>query len=243
MSASPNAAPDYVRNQLLRQLRSGDLELLLPRLEKVTLDLKQVIQQAGATIDHIYFVESGTVSMISSLADGSQAEVGLAGREGLVGLPLLLGSPVATLDALVQVSGTARRMAAEPFRRALTEVPFLRDTLLRYVNVFHLQVAQTAVCNSWHPIDQRLARWILMTADRAENEQFPMTQDFMSRMLGVQRPGVNIAARRLSRAGLISQERGWLTLLDRPRLESAACECYSLVRNQFDALFASHAET
>lgn len=225
--------PDVVRNEILRALRPRDLGLVLPSLETVELPLKLVLHHAGRIIDYVYFVETGTVSMVATLIDGTQAEVGLVGREGLVGLPVLLGSPIANLEAVVQVGGTARRMAAAPFRERLRSVPDLRDILLRYVNLFYLQVATTAICNAQHPIEKRLARWILMTADRVESDQFPMTQDFMSRMLGVQRTGVNLASRRLQRAGAIRHVRGWLTLVDRPGLEALSCECYGLVQSNF----------
>lgn len=232
MSVPTDDACGPVRNEILRGLPPTRLAALLPRLETVQLDLKSLLHHAEHPIDHVYFVESGTVSMIALLTDGRQAEVGMIGREGLVGLSVVLGSTITPYDALVQVNGSARRMAAGPFRQMTAEMPELRDRLLLYVHLFHLQVAQTAACNSWHTIDKRLARWLLITADKVGKDQFPMTQEFLSRMLAVQRPGVNLAMRRLQRDGLVQHRRNWLGVINRPGLEAASCECYATVRDR-----------
>lgn len=238
--SSTTFTPSYVRNRILRSLRSEDLQNLLPRLENLTLPLHAIIQKPEQVIEYVYFIETGTISMIAALEDGTESEVGLVGREGIVGIPLALGAAVSDLEALVQVPAEVRRISAAAFRTALIETPSLRDVVLRYINVFHYQVARTAACNSRHQIEQRLARWILMTADRVEADQFPMTQSFMSRMLGVQRPSVNLCVRTLQRAGLIETGPRWLSILDRPGLEALTCECYAAVNRRLVALDDFH---
>lgn len=241
MNPSRDDSPlGYVRNQILRCLRSEDLQKILPQMEIVVLPLNDVIQMPDQAIDYIYFVESGTVSMIASLEDGSEAEVGLVGREGIVGTAAALGTCVSDLQALVQVGAKARRISANNFRLALDSVPDFRSIVLQYVSVFHYQVSRTAACNSRHQIEQRLARWILMTADRVEADEFPMTQLFMSRMLGVERPSVTLVVRTLQRAGLIETRPSWLKILDRPAVEALACECYAAVNRRFAALTDFH---
>jgi CRP-like cAMP-binding protein len=234
MSSRPT--PRTVRNRLLRLLPPSDLERLCPRLEPVDLSLKSVLLAPGAPVESVHFVETGTVSMIATLEDGTQIEVGVVGPEGMTGLPLLLGAPTSALEGLVQVDGTALRLPAAGFRAALAELPSLLGLLLRYVDAFHVQVAQTAACNNRHQIEQRLARWLLMTHDRVEGDSFHMTQEFMSAMLGVRRPGVTLAIGALQRAGLVQHDKGSVRVLDRPGLEAASCECHGIVRERFDWL-------
>lgn len=236
-AVSSGLTPRPVRNRLLRLLPPADLERLWPRLELVELSLKAVLLTPGAAVDSVHFVETGTVSMIATLGDGTQIEVGLVGPEGMTGLPLLLGASTSPLEGMVQVNGAALRLPAAAFRAALAEMPAFLALLLRYVDAFHFQVAQSAACNSRHQIEQRLARWLLMTHDRVEGDSFSMTQEFMSTMLGVQRPGVTLAIGALQRAGLVQHHRGNMRVLDRPGLEAAACECYETVRKRFDWLW------
>ena len=228
--------PQTVRNRLLRLLPPAELERLWPRLEPVELVVRSVLLTPGAAVESVHFVETGTISMIAMLEDGTQTEVGLVGPEGMAGLSLLLGAPTSALEGLVQVGGTALRLSAAGFRAALAEAPSLLGLLLRYVDAFHVQVAQTAACNGRHQIEQRLARWLLMTHDRVEGDSFTMTQEFMSIMLGVQRPGVTLAIGALQRAGLVQHDKGSARVLDRPGLEAAACECYGIARRRFDWL-------
>ena len=176
--------------------------------------------------------------MVAMMEDGAQIEVGLVGPEGMTGLPLLLGAPTSALEGLVQVGGTALRLPAAAFRAALAEVPSLLGLLLRYVDAFHVQVAQTAACNGRHQMEQRLARWLLMTHDRVADDSFHMRQEFMSTMLGVRRPAVTLAVGALQRAGLVRHDRGQMRVLDRPGLEAASCECYETVRQRFAWLMA-----
>ena len=157
----------------------------------------------------------------------------------MVGLPLFFGAPTSLLEAMVQVPGEALRLSASAFRTTLAEMPALSVLLLRYTDSFHAQVTQTAVCNGRHHIEQRLARWLLMTHDRAEGRVFAITQEFMSTMIGVQRPGVTLAMAALQRAGLVEHARGKLTVLNRLGLEAVACECYAVVQRRFDWLLKS----
>lgn len=228
--------PSDVRNQLLRRLPAEERTWLLPRLEPVGLALGTTLFAPDALIDGVQFVEAGMVSMVSVLKDGAQIEVGLVGLEGLIGLPLLLGVETSSLKAIVQAQGSALRLPKADLHIALTDLPSLLGLLLRYVDAFHIQVAQTAACNGRHRIEQRLARWLLMAGDRIEDDTFPMTQDFMSYMLGVQRPGVSVALGALERAGLVQRGRGTIQILDRPGLEEASCECYAIVQRRFDKL-------
>ena len=220
-------------NLLLRRLPAAELGVLLPQLEPVELKAKTLVLTPDGPVDSVLFVEGGTVSMLANLEDGAQIEVGLVGREGLVGLPLLFGTATSPVEAIVQADGAASRLPAAAFRTALAELPSLSGLLLRYVDAFHHQVTQSVACNGRHQIEQRLARWILMTGDRVEADRFLMTQEFMSHMLGVQRPGVNLAVGALQRAGLVQHARGQMRILDRPGLEAATCECYGIVQRRF----------
>jgi CRP-like cAMP-binding protein len=160
----------------------------------------------------------------------------MVGRDGFVGLPVLLGAECDDIEAMVQAPGTALRMGAAAFREALERTPAFRTLLLRWALVHHGQVARTAACNGRHHVDQRLARWLLTAHDRSEGDEFPMTHEFLSMMLGVRRAGVTVAAGQLQKAGFVRYERGRIEVTDRPGLESAACECYGVVRRAYDRL-------
>ncbi len=231
-----------IRNHLLRLLPPAELARFRNWLEPVRLTVKDVLIQPDAEVENLFFVERGTVSMIATLKDGSRVEVGLVGPEGLVGLPLVLGCGNSAIEAMVQSEGLALRLPAARLRVALAEAPALQGLLLRYVDSFSAQVAQTAACNARHQIEQRLARWLLMTNDRVEDDKFVMTQEFMSTMLGVRRPGVTEAIGALRRAGLIEHKSGTLTVLDRAGLEAASCDCYAAVRDRFEWLYPERAE-
>jgi CRP-like cAMP-binding protein len=224
------------RNRLLAALPPEDLAQLWSRLEPAELPFHQTLHAVGEPISAVYFPETGWASMLAYLEDGDAAEVGLIGREGFVGLPVLLGADHDDLEAMVQAPGTALRMDKAAFRAALEGVSAFRTLLLRYALVHHGQVARTAACNGRHHTDQRLARWLLMAHDRSEGDGFPMTHEFLSMMLGVRRAGVTVAAGLLSKAGFIRYERGRMEVTDRPGLESAACECYGVARRASDAL-------
>jgi len=222
-----------VRNQLLAALPSEVFGRLAPLLIPVPLELKQSLYVPDAPIEAAYFVESGMVSLLAPLEGGGSMEVGMVGREGLVGLPVVLGADSAPSEAMVQGAGTAFQIQTPALKRVFDDSVPLRTLLLRYTQALQTQISQTAVCNGSHTVEERLARWVLMAHDRAEGNQFPMTHEFMSLMLGVRRAGVTTAAGVLKRIGAIDYGHGAMTVLDRPGLESAACECYGVVQQQF----------
>lgn len=232
----PAPHPSTVRNSLLAALPSAVLAQLLPRMQPVALSLREVLHVPEAPVEAVHFVETGWVSMIARLEDGLSAEVGLVGREGMVGLPLVFGVEAASVEALVQGPGTALRMEAGTFRRALDEHLSLRALLFRYGEFMRAQVTQTAACNGNHGLEQRLARWMLMSHDRADSNHFTMTHEFLATMLCVHRPSITVAARLLQRAGLIRYANGAITVVDRSGLEAAACECHGVVKRQYRKL-------
>jgi len=229
-------SPPHVRNRLLAALPLDELAELWPQFELTTLIVPQVLYARGELIPAAYFVESGWISKVARLENGDIAEVGLVGREGMVGLSLALGADASSSEAMVQGSGTALRMNAGAFSRAQTGSTAFNQLLLRYALAFQAQVAQTAACNGRHKLEERLARWLLMAHDRADGNDLPLTQDFLSMMLCVRRSGVTLAAGILQKAGLIRYARGHITVLDRPGLEVAACECHRTVQREYARL-------
>jgi CRP-like cAMP-binding protein len=225
-----------VRNRLLAALPPDAYAELANHLEPVELEFKRVLHELGQTIQTVLFPEGGMVSMLVLLEDGRAQEVGIVGREGLVGLPVLLGGERAGTEAMVQMEASAWRVPAAELRAAFDRSASLRSVLLRYVQAFHTQVAQSAACNAQHTIDVRLARWLLMLHDRAEQDEFPVTHEFLSLMLGARRPSISVAAGVLQKAGAIRYTHGRMIVLDRAALEAASCECYGIVREQFDSL-------
>ena len=226
-----------VHDGLLAALPPEDLARLGPRLQPVELPFDQTIFPADSTLDAVHFVESGMASLLATLDGGEQiVEVGIAGRDGMIGLPLVFGDDRSLVEARVQLEGTALRIGAAAFRAAMDESAALRGVLTRYALAFHVQVTLTAACNARHPIEQRLSRWLLIAHDRAGVDEFPMTHEFISMMLGVRRPGVSLAAGVLQKAGLIHYVRGRMEVTDRPGLETASCECYHTARREFARL-------
>jgi CRP-like cAMP-binding protein len=232
-STKPRLPSSSISNRILNALPPDELERIRPQLEQVDLATKSVLIAPEREIESVHFVEAGIVSMISTLEDGARIEVGMVGSEGMVGLPVLLGSGTSPWEAMVQVEGLALRMSAAAFRSALAELPSLMSVLLRYLDAVQSQIAQSAACNGRHPVEQRLARWLLTTLDRVEGDSFVMTQEFMSTMLGVRRPGVTLALGALQRAGLVKHEKGTMHVLDRPGLGEASCECHDIVKRRF----------
>jgi CRP-like cAMP-binding protein len=225
-----------VRNRLLAALPPDDFAALAPDLRPVELELRQTLYEPGQTIRAVHFPQEGMVSMLAPLEDGHLQEVGVVGREGLVGLPVVLGADRTSIEALVQMQGAAWRIGTAELRAAFERSATLRSLLLRYAQAFHAQVAQTAACNGRHAIDRRLARWLLVMHDRAEADEFAMTHEFASMMLGAGRPGVSVAAAVLQKAGVVRYTHGRMAVLDRAGLEAASCECYGTVREQFEYL-------
>jgi len=227
-----------VRNRLLASLPPVDFRLLAASLTPVTLTLKQFLLEADEPVEAAYFVETGMVSYLTYLEGGEALEVGIIGSEGVVGMPFILGVDVfpPPAGALVQMGGTALRITPTALRQVFNESEALRTCLLRYMQALYIQVSQTAVCNAYHSLEERLARWLLMAHDRVEGDQFPMTHEFMAMMLGVRRSGVTVTAGTMKQAGLIHYANGQMTILDRPSLETVACECYGITRRHFEQL-------
>ena len=232
----PRSQPRIIQNQLLACLPPDALAAMLPRLNLVALIPRQPIYAAGVEMEAVYFPTAGMISLVASLDDGMQAEVGVIGREGMLGVSILSGVATSFTDAMVQMPGAAWRMTAADLGRELRCNPPLRPLLSRYGEALQAQIMQTAACNVLHTLEQRLVRWLLMVQDRGDGDELALTQDFMAVMLGVQRPTLTLAAGVLQRAGLIRYARGHLTVLDRPGLEAACCECYGAVRQRFAVL-------
>jgi CRP-like cAMP-binding protein len=212
---------------------------LVPHFRRVDLVYRSTLAAANEPLTAVLFPEIGYASMLATLEDGDAAEVGMIGVEGMIGLPLLLGTDRFPIEAMVQSGGAALRLEADVFRRALDESAGLRHLMLRYAMAFNVQVALTAACNVRHLVEQRLARWLLMAHDRTDGDTFPMTHEFLSMMLGVRRAGVTVAAGGLQKAGYIRYEQGRITIADRQGLEAVACECHSIVRREFERLLGS----
>jgi CRP-like cAMP-binding protein len=217
-------------NSLLAALPRKEREHMVDKLEQVALTYGDVLYEPGEKIKHVYFPNDSIVSLLT-LVDRHQAlEVGLVGREGMVGIPLALEIGISPVRALVQGTGTAMRMKAASFLKEFRQSPALQRELHRYTYTLMAQVTQTAACNRFHVIEARLARWLLMTHDRTQSNPFQLTQEFLSHMLGVRRVGVTKAARTLQQNKLISYSRGHITILDRKGLEAASCSCYKIVK-------------
>jgi len=224
--------PMFSHNELLSMLPPAELGQLRPFLTRVHLVNGQTLYEAGERIEQVFFVEQGFISMVADTAGGSPGtEVGLIGREGMVGLPALLGSQVASFNrAMVQMPGSAQRLAAQALRDSADALPVLSKLLLQALEVSMVQVAQTAACNSQHTIAQRLARWLLMAHDRVDGDELLLRQNFLAKMLAVRRAGVAGALASLQTAGVISQRRGRILVCDQAGLEAAACGCYGRVQ-------------
>ena len=220
-----------VPNRLLAALPHKEYQRLLPFLEPVTLAFAQVLYEPHARIRHVYFPNDFFVSLLTSVDAHRAAEVGLVGSEGMIGLPVVLGVNVSPFRAVVQGGGTAMRMKASDLRREFGASTALQRELFRFTHSLMTQVAQTAACNRFHVVTQRMARWLLMTRERVNSNEFRITQEFLALMLGVQRVGITLAATNLSRRGLISYSRGTMTIVDHKGLNAAACGCYKVVRD------------
>jgi CRP-like cAMP-binding protein len=225
-----------VRNRLLLALPRDNLAQLLPKLHAVSLPLRKNLLVPQGRIEAVYFIESGCASVVAQLNDGTQAEIGLIGREGMVGLPLIGGVETAFAETYMQAGGTGLQMEATAFQRELENNSDLRRRLFRYNEAMHAQTAQTAACNGRHELEQRLARWLLMAHDRTDGDELFITQEFLALMLCVYRPSVTVVAGVLQRAGIIHYSKGNITVLDRDALEATACDCYKPVQDRFDCL-------
>jgi CRP-like cAMP-binding protein len=230
-------SPDHSSaNRLLAALPRAEYLRLLPHLEQVSLASRQGLYAAGTSIPYVWFIEHGVVSVFRVTQEGVLVELAMVGHEGMVGLPVVLGTGGMLGQALVQIPVTALRMQATVFRREVQVGSPLRDLLHRYTQAYINHVVQGMVCNRLHSIAQRCVRWLLLTHDRVDSDQFPLTQAFFAHMLGVRRASVSAVAGRLQKAGLIRYSRGVITILDRPGLEAAACECYRIIAVEYDRL-------
>jgi CRP-like cAMP-binding protein len=218
-----------VRNKILLELPASERDTLFSKLEFVELPTHSMLHEPGEPITHAYFINDGLASVLSVMKDGKSVEVGLAGREGFVGLPLVIGLSTSGTQVVMQVKGNAYRIAAADLKAALSRSHRLELALNRYVQTLSLQAVQVAACNRLHEVDERLARWLLMSQDRLGGDIVPLTQEFLAHMLGTRRASVTIAAGILRKAGLITYNRGSVKILDRSGLEDAACECYSAI--------------
>jgi CRP-like cAMP-binding protein len=224
------------RNGLLGALDPAELAALNPDFETVDLPFKRSLHEPGDPTPYVYFPNDGVVSLLTVLSSGMAVELGHVGREGMVDISVFLGLEASESRIVIQVPGTARRMASNRFREHLEALPGLRRIMGAYTLEFFTMVAQTTACNRRHTIEQRFARWVLMTQDRAARDTFPITQEFLAEMLGASRPKVTNAAGNLRRRGLIGYQRGLMTVEDRAGLEDVACECYGLVWERFEEL-------
>jgi CRP-like cAMP-binding protein len=217
-----------ISNRLLDRLSAKDRAHVLGACEMVELSFGEILAEPEGAIRHVYFPTGSFVSLLTPMGKKNWLEVALAGNEGVYGVPVALGMAISPVRAMVQGSGTAWRMGAAAFRRELARISALRNAVDRYIYVLMSQVIQTAGCNRFHVVEQRVARWMLMTADRAHSSTFHITHEFLAYMLGVRRVGVTEAASALQNRKLIEYTRGLVTILDRKGLERAACSCYKL---------------
>jgi CRP-like cAMP-binding protein len=223
-------------NRLLARLPQQELERLLPHLGHVSFALGEVIYESGGRQSYIYFPTTAIISLLYLMENGSSAEMGLAGKEGLVGVALFMGGNTVPNRAVVQSAGDALRMKSEMLQDEFARGGTFQRLLLRYTQALMTQMSQTAVCNRLHTIEQQLCRWLLLSHDRLNTDELVMTQELIANMLGVRREGVTHAAGRLQEQGLISYVRGRITILDRRGLEAAVCECYKVVKGEYERL-------
>ena len=228
-------SPDPKINQLLAALPDAEWTRWLPQLELVDMPLGQVLYESGGTLRHVYFPISAIVSLLYVMENGASAEIAVVGNEGIVGISLFMGGESTPSRGIVQSAGQGYRLKAETIKEEFKHAPVLH-LLLRYTQALITQMSQTAVCNRHHSLDQQLCRWLLLSLDRLQGNQLVMTQELIANMLGVRREGVTEGELNLQKGGLISYSRGRITVLDRPGLEKRTCECYAVVKKEYDRL-------
>jgi CRP-like cAMP-binding protein len=224
------------QNHVLGALPMAERERLFPHLKLVTLPLGAVLYEAGDTLRHIYFPTDSIVSLLYVLENGSSAEICVVGNDGVIGVSLFMGGETTTSRAIVQSGGSAYRLAGRRLKQEFERQGETMHILLRYTQALITQMAQTAVCNRHHTVDQQLARWLLLSLDRLPDNKLLMTQELIANMLGVRREGVTDAAGKLQKLGVITYSRGLITVLDRHHLEQLSCECYGVVKKETDRL-------
>jgi len=229
------------QNHLLAALPATDFERLSPHLQLVPMPLGEALYESGGRLQHVYFPTTSIVSLLYVMADGASAEIAVVGNEGILGISLFMGGETTPSRAVVQSAGHGYRLGAQLLKQEFNRAgAVLHLLLLRYTQALITQMAQTAVCNRHHSVEQQLCRWLLLSLDRLSTRELTMTQELIANMLGVRREGVTAAAGNLQRAGLIRYSRGRITVLDRARLEQEVCECYAVVKNEFDRLLSDH---
>jgi len=234
------ASPDARENHILDALPAHEQERLFLHLELVPLQLGKVLYESGATLRHIYFPTDSIVSLLYVMQDGSSAEIAVVGNEGAVGVSLFMGGESTPSRAVVQSAGYAFRLSRARLKAEFNRHGEMLHVLLRYTQSLLTQMAQTAVCNRHHSLDQQLCRWLLLSLDRLSSNELKMTQELIANMLGVRREGVTTAAGKLQKAGVIRYARGKIIVLDRPKLERLSCECYAVVKSESDRLLTPH---
>jgi CRP-like cAMP-binding protein len=224
------------QNHLLAALPASDYERLVPHLELIPLKLGEVLYEPGVQLRYVYFPTTSIVSLLYVMEDGASAEIAIVGNEGILGISLFMGGETTPSRAVVQSAGYGFRLKAQLLKDEFQRFGPMLHLLLRYTQALITQMAQTAVCNRHHSVDQQLCRWLLLSLDRLASNELSMTQELIANMLGVRREGVTEAAGKLQEAGLISYRRGRITVLDRPGLEARSCECYQVVKKELDRL-------
>jgi CRP-like cAMP-binding protein len=227
---------DPRQNHLLAALPVDEYARLSPHLELITLPLGDSVCEPGIPMRHVYFPTTAIVSLLYVMEDGASAEIAVVGNEGIVGISVFMGGETTTSRAVVQSAGHAYRLRGQLLKDAFFHAGPMQHLLLRYTQALLTQMAQTAVCNRHHSVDQQLCRWLLLSLDRLPSNELIMTQELIANMLGVRREGVTEAAGKLQQAGLIHYRRGKITVVDRPGLEARVCECYAVVKKEFDRL-------
>jgi CRP-like cAMP-binding protein len=236
-------SPNVDKNSLLSVLPDSISERWLPHLELVQMPLGEVVYESGATLSHVYFPTNAIISLLYVMANGASAEIAVVGNEGIVGISMFMGGKSTPSRAVVQSAGESLRIKAEMIESEFNQTGPVRHLLLRYTQALITQMSQTAVCNRHHSLDQQLCRWLLLSLDRLQGNELVMTQELIANMLGVRREGVTEGALKLQNAGLIRYARGHITVLDRVGLERRTCECYAVVKTEYDRLLPSQIAT
>jgi len=226
-------------NRILTALPHEEFERLRPKLREINFHIGETVYLPEQKMDYAYFVNSGIVSWLAAVENGNTVEAGVIGPEGIAGVAIVLGANSTPNQGLAQSEVTASRIAAKDLIGEFRQNGKLSEMILRFVQSMFTQVAQTAACNRLHTLDQRRARWLLMTHDRSADSKLPLTQEFLSRMLGVRRAGVSVAANSLRQQGVIDYHRGDIVIIDRPGVEGLSCECYKIVKQEYDDYLAS----
>lgn len=231
-------SPRYLENHILSALPAGERERLFPHLQRVQMPLGAVVYESGDTLRHMYFPTDCIVSLLYVLENGASAEIAVVGNEGAIGVALFMGGETTPSRAIVQSAGFAYRLTGKRIKEEFKRHGLMLHVLLRYTQSLITQMAQTAVCNRHHSVDQQLCRWLLLSLDRLASNKLTMTQELIANMLGVRREGVTEAAGKLQKLGVINYSRGKITVLNRRKLEQMSCECYAVVKKETDRLLA-----